>query len=254
MKVLILEDEALSAKRASQLLNEFDPSIEVVETLESVEDAAAWLRHNPEPDLMLLDIHLSDGLCFNLFDRYAVKSPVIFTTAYDQYTLQAFKINSIDYLLKPIDKHELNNALAKYHTLMQDRKSISSFDIQRIKQTIQSLSKKYKNRFLVKFGDTIQFKNINEVAYFFADDKVVYLVTNEGRKYLIDYNLESLEEILDPQLFFRINRKLIVGIDAVQKVKTLLNSRLQVFLKPTFEQDTYVSKERSPEFKVWLDN
>lgn len=254
MKVLILEDEALSAKRASQLLTEFDPSIEVIETLESIEDAVIWLRHNPEPDLMLLDIHLSDGLCFNLFERVSVKSPVIFTTAYDQYTLQAFKINSIDYLLKPLDKAELNNALSKYHTLMQDRKSISSFDIQRIKQTIQSLSKKYKNRFLVKFGDTILFKNINEVAYFYADDKVVYLVTNEGRKYLIDYNLESLEEILDPQLFFRINRKLIVGIDAVQKVKTLLNSRLQVYLKPVFDQDMYVSKEKSPEFKVWLDN
>lgn len=254
MKVLILEDEALSAKRASQLLTEFDPSIEVIETLESIEDAVTWLRHNPEPDLMLLDIHLSDGLCFNLFERVSVKSPVIFTTAYDQYTLQAFKINSIDYLLKPLDKDELNNALSKYQTLMQDRKSISSFDIQRIKQTIQSLSKKYKNRFLVKFGDTILFKNINEVAYFFADDKVVYLVTNEGRKYLIDYNLESLEEILDPQLFFRINRKLIVGIDAVQKVKTLLNSRLQVYLKPVFDQDMYVSKEKSPEFKVWLDN
>ena len=254
MKILILEDEALSAKRASQLLREFDPDIEVMDTLESIEEAVSWLSRNPEPDLLLLDIHLSDGLCFRLFERLAVKCPVIFTTAYDQYALQAFKLNSIDYLLKPLDKTELQNALIKYRNLNESRGGISLADIRRIEENMLSFSKKYKHRFLVKYADTILYKNIDEVAYFYADDKVVYLVTSEGRKYLVDYNLESLEELLDPQLFFRINRKIIARIQSIQKVKALLSSRLQVFLKPPFEQNTYVSRERSPEFKIWLDN
>ena len=253
MKVLILEDEALSARRASQLLKEYDESIEVLETLESIEDAVKWLHQHPEPDLLLLDIHLADGLCFRLFEQEEVKSPVIFTTAYDQYALQAFKTNSIDYLLKPLDKVDLTKALSKYHALQQDRRVLSQLEVEQIRLALQTLQKKYKNRFLVKFGDTIQFKSVEEIAYFFADDKHVYLVTKENRKYLIDYNLESLEDLLDPHLFFRINRKVIAHIESVQKVKTLLNSRLQVFLKPAFEQDIFVSKDRNPEFKVWLD-
>lgn len=254
MKVLILEDEALSAKRASQLLTELDPDIEVIDILESIEEATQWFHQHEEPDLILLDIQLSDGLCFNLFDKVSVSSPVIFTTAYDQYALQAFKINSIDYLLKPLDSTELGKALGKYQMLNHDRRDISPLDIKQIRESMETLSKKYKNRFLVKFGDTIQYKNIDEVAYFYADDKVIYLVTNEGRKFLVDYNLEHLEELLDPHFFFRVNRKLIIRIEAVQKVKTLVNSRLQVFIEPPFEQDIYVSREKSPEFKVWLDN
>ncbi len=254
MRVLILEDEALSAKRASQLLREFDPTIEVTEILESIEEAVSWLSKNPEPDLLLLDIHLSDGLCFRIFERITVNSPVIFTTAYDQYALQAFKVNSIDYLLKPLDKTELQNALIKYRNLNAARGGISLADIRKIEENMLSFSKKYKHRFLVKYADTILYKNVEEVAYFYADDKVVFLVTLEGRKYLIDYNLESLEELLDPHLFFRINRKIIARIQSIQKVKTLLSSRLQVFLKPAFEQNTFVSRERSPDFKIWLDN
>lgn len=254
MKVLILEDETLSAQRASQLLTEYDPHIEVVDILDSVEEATTWLDRNPEPDLMLLDIHLADGLCFDLFENVTVKSPVIFTTAYDQYALQAFKINSIDYLLKPLDKMDLARALDKYHSLRSDQRNISALDIDKLRSTIQQLTKKYKTRFLVRFADTIHFKNVDEVAYFYADDKAVFLVTTDGKKHLMDSNLESLEELLDPALFFRVNRKVIARIEAIQKVKTLLSNRLQVFLKPPFEQDVFVSKYRSNDFKSWLDN
>ncbi|MCU0467152.1 MAG: LytTR family DNA-binding domain-containing protein [Arcicella sp.] len=253
MNVLILEDEMLSAQRAKNLLHEHDPTIAVLETIDSVEDATDWLSRNPEPDLMLVDIHLSDGLSFDLFKKIQVKSPVIFTTAYDQYAIQAFKTNSIDYLLKPLDKSELGVALGKYHALSQERKSLLTSDIQRIMQTFQASTKKYKNRFLVKFGDNIQFKNTDEIAYFFADDKITYLVSNEGRRFVIDHKLEQLESLLDPQFFFRLNRKFIIRIDAVQKIKTLVNSRLQIFLKPNFEQDIFVSKEKTSEFKTWLD-
>jgi two-component system, LytTR family, response regulator LytT len=253
MNVLILEDEILSAQRAKTLLHEHDPTISVVETIDSVEDATDWLSRNPEPDLMLVDIHLSDGLSFDLFKKVQIKSPVIFTTAYDQYAIQAFKMNSIDYLLKPLDKAELGFALNKFNALSQERKSLLTSDIQRIMQTFQASNKKYKNRFLVKFGDNIQFKNTDEIAYIFADDKITYLVSIEGRRFIIDYKLEQLEDLLDPQFFFRLNRKFIIRIDAVQKIKTLINSRLQVFLKPNFEQDIFVSKDKMSEFKTWLD-
>jgi two-component system response regulator LytT len=254
MKVLILEDELLSAKRASQLLTEYDPGIQVVDILDSVEEAITWLNQNPEPDLLLLDIHLADGLCFDLFEHVTLKSPVVFTTAYDKYALQAFKLNSIDYLLKPLDKGDLTRALDKYHSLKHDHRNISASDIEKLRSTIQLLTKKYKTRFLVRFADTIHFKNVDEVAYFYADDKVVFLVSTDGKKYLMDSNLESIEEVLDPALFFRINRKVIVRIESIQKVKTMLSYRLQVFLKPAFDQEIFVSKYKSQDFKNWLDN
>jgi two-component system, LytTR family, response regulator LytT len=253
MKVLILEDEPLSAQRASDMLRVYDPNIEVVAAIDSVEEATQWLRQNPEPDLMLVDIHLSDGLSFRIFDQIPLKSSVIFTTAYDQYAIQAFKVNSIDYLLKPLDTQELSLALGKYYTLSRERKQLESSDIMRISQAIQAFQKKYKNRFLVKFGDTIQFKQVDEVAYFFADDKLVYLVANDGRRYLIDYRIEQLADVLDPQYFFRINRKMIVRIAAIHKIKNLINSRLQLFLQPIFEQEIFISKEKSTAFKTWLD-
>lgn len=253
MNVLILEDEILSAQRAKTLLYEHDPTISVMETIDSVEDAADWLSRNPEPDLMLVDIHLSDGLSFDLFKKIQVKSPVIFITAYDQYAIQAFKINSIDYLLKPLDKAELGFALGKFKALTQERKKMLTSDIQKIMHDFQAFNKKYKSRFLVKFGDNIQFKNTDEIAYFFADDKLTYLVSIEGRRFIIDYKLEQLEDLLDPQFFFRLNRKFVIRVDAVQKIKNLINSRLQVFLKPNFEQEIYVSKDKMIEFKSWLD-
>jgi len=253
MKVLILEDEALSASRASQLLLECNPATQVLGTLESIEEAAAWFNENPEPDLLLLDIHLSDGLCFGLFEHISIKCPVIFTTAYDRYALQAFKMNSIDYLLKPIDKQDLSRALAKYEALNPSRE-IVPIDLQNLRSTLQLLTKKYKTRFLVKYADTLLFKNVDEVAYFYADDRVVFLVTNDGKKFLVDSNLENLEEVLDPTLFFRVNRKIIAKVESIQKVKTLLSSRLQVFLKPSFNQEVYVSKYKSQEFKDWLDS
>jgi DNA-binding LytR/AlgR family response regulator len=253
MNVLILEDEMLSAQRAKTLLHEHDSTIFVMETIDSIEDATDWLNRNPEPDLILVDIHLSDGLSFDLFKKIQIKSPVIFTTAYDQYAIQAFKMNSIDYLLKPLDKSELRFALNKFKTLTKKRKEILTSDIQCIMQNFQTANKKYKNRFLVKFGDNIQFKNTDEIAYFFADDKITYLVSNEGRRFIIDYKLEQLENLLDPHFFFRLNRKFVIKIEAVQKIKALINSRLQVSLKPNFEQEIFVSKDKTSEFKIWLD-
>ncbi|WP_026993760.1 LytR/AlgR family response regulator transcription factor [Flectobacillus major] len=253
MKVLIIEDEYHSAQRAKSLLFEYDQNITVLDTVDSVEKATLWLSKNQEPDLLLVDIHLSDGSSFEIFKKNVVKNPVIFTTAYDQYAIQAFKINSIDYLLKPLDFDELSQALNKYHQLHYDRKALDTTDIQRIIQSIEASNKKYKSRFLVRYGDSLQYKTIDEIAYFFADDKIVYLVCHDGKKYIIDYTLEQLEQHVQPEFFFRLNRKIITKIDAIAKVKTSPNGRLFIQLKPAFESETYVSKERSVEFKTWLD-
>jgi two-component system, LytTR family, response regulator LytT len=253
MRILLLEDEELSAKRVEKLIRAYDPEWKIISTLESVEETEEWLNVNEAPDLILMDIHLSDGLSFRLFEKIKIESPIIFITAYDQYAIQAFKTNSIDYLLKPLDKTELFAAFDKFLELRNKNLPAKAYDYTELAQDIQKLSKKYKNRFLVKYGDTILFKNIEEVSYFYADEKVVYIVTTDSKKFLVDYNLEDLEEILDPHVFYRINRKFVVKIEAIQKVKTLFNSRLQVFLKPNFESEIYVSRERSQLFKAWID-
>lgn len=252
ISVLIFEDEPLSAKRIVQLLEEFDTEINVLATLESIEEGVEWFNANKEPDLILMDIHLSDGQSFDIFEQVQIICPVIFITAYDQYAIKAFKLNSIDYLLKPLDKTEFFNALSQYKDFRADANAV--FDYKQLNELVGNLEKKHKSRFLVKYGDTILFKSIEDVAYFYADDKVVYLCTNDNRKYLIDYNLESLEELLDPHAFFRLNRKFICKIESIQKIKTGINGKLQVFLNPAFESEIYISRERSSLFKAWIDN
>jgi two-component system, LytTR family, response regulator LytT len=254
MRVLLLEDEELSAKKVEKLIREYKPDWQIIEVLESVEQTISWFRNNKAPDLILMDIHLSDGLSFMLFENLVIETPIIFITAFDQYAIKAFKTNSIDYLLKPVDKTELYSALDKFSDLKAKNARIVAYDYSVLAEDIQRLSRKYKNRFLVKYGDTILFKNIDEIAYFYADEKVVYVVTNDAKKFLIDYNLEDLEDVLDPHVFFRLNRKFVAKIEAIQKVKTLFNSRLQVFLKPNYDAEIFVSRERSQQFKTWLDS
>ncbi len=246
MNVLILEDEVLSAEHTANLLHKYDRNIKV-QTIESVSEAQNWFQNNPEPDLLMADIHLSDGLSLELFKKITIQSPVIFTTAFEQYAIDAFKFNSVDYLLKPFNQKDLNQALDK-HKLFHRTTTYS------IPQpSINGIKKKFKNRFLVKIGNNITFKSIDEIAYFYADDKLVYLVAEDGKNYIVDYRLENLEDLLDPEFFYRINRKFVVNISAIQRLKSLMNSRLQVFLKPHFEQEIYISKEKVAEFKAWID-
>jgi two-component system, LytTR family, response regulator LytT len=249
MKILILEDESLSAEYLSNLLRKYDKKAEI-ETLDSLENAYSWFLSNPQPDLLMADIHLADGLSLDLFQKINITSPVIFTTAFEQYAIDAFKVNSVDYLLKPFNQDDLSKAMRKYQSIsFTGDKIASNADLDLVK----NVSKKHKNRFLVKVGSSIIFKNTDEIAYFFADDKLVYLVGYDAKNYIVDYRLEQLEDLLDPHNFYRINRKFMVNINAIQKIKSLFNSRLQVFLKPSFEQEIYISKEKVSEFKSWLD-
>jgi two-component system, LytTR family, response regulator LytT len=253
MNVLIVEDERLAAERLATMLVQHDPNYQVGATTDSVEDTVRWLQQHPAPDLVLMDIHLADGLCFNVFRQVPVTSPVIFTTAYDQYAIQAFQVHSIAYLLKPIGQAGLAQALDKLRSLQHQFATWPAAQLQLLAEAVLKQPKNYKTRFLVKFGDHIQYKNLSDVAYFYADGKTVYLVGTDGKKFVIDYILENLEELLDPAYFYRLNRKLIAHIGAVREVRVVGNGRYRVHLRPVPEDEVYVSRERLAGFRAWLD-
>ena len=252
MKVLIAEDEPLAAERLTDLLKECDPSLEIAEHVDSVEEVVRIFATPNSIDLLLLDIQLADGKSFEAFDKVQIDKPIIFTTAYNQYAMQAFKHFSIDYLLKPVKKTELQNALDKFRRITS--KSIQPEQIALLKEALKQSNTTYKERFLLKSGNKLQFKPANEVAYFFADGKVAFLVTKkDNRKFMIDHTLEELETLLDPVNFFRISRKFIISIDAIAEVKGLISSRLEIKLNQACEHDLTISRERVHAFKNWLD-
>ncbi len=250
MNVVIIEDESFAAEKLERQLKELDNSIQVVAKIESVKNAVSWLKEN-KPDLIFLDIHLSDGLCFRIFDEVEIKTPIIFTTAYDQYAIQAFKVNSVDYLLKPINKFDLAQSYEKYRVIHQKENAI---DYSALKDMIGDMrEKKYQKRFLVVEGDTIKTVLIENVAYFFAEGKYAFLVEKKGERYLIDTTLEHLTTVLDPEEFFRINRGVIVHLDSIKKMNTWFSRRIKLELIPHFEKETIVSTERVKDFKEWLN-
>ncbi len=250
MKTIIIEDETLAAERLEELIHEIDSSIEVISKLTSVEQSVKYLKQN-KPDLIFLDIQLEDGLSFSIFETVEVDVPIIFTTAYDQYAIKAFKLNSIDYLLKPIKKDELRESLNKYKNI----KSSYLMDFEDIIRSIQSKEISYKKRFLIQYGQKIKKVEIDEVAYFYAMEKNVFLTTSSGNTYPIDFTLDKLQEVIDPEKFFRINRKMIVGFDAIKNMIPFSRSRIKIELLPTEPKDVeaLVSVERSSAFKEWMD-
>lgn len=249
MKVIIVEDEKLAAERLVTLLNDYDASIEVMACLESIEETVQYLKQSAHPDLLLLDIHLSDGHSFEIFKQVSYNRPVIFTTAYDQYALEAFKMFSIDYILKPVTQEALAGAINKLKSVSV---SFSAIDFNRVMPEFKS--QRYKKRFLGKVGQRLFFINTENICFFQADNKIVYLVDNEGNRYVVEYTMETLEDQLDPQQFFRLNRSFIVCINAIQQVKPYYNSRLKLSVKCMANQeDMVVSRERVAEFKQWAD-
>ncbi|HAA16747.1 MAG TPA: DNA-binding response regulator [Cytophagales bacterium] len=254
MRVVIFEDEYLSTQRLTQLLLQQAEPVEVVGEAQSVEEALTVLDSEPDPDLIFCDIQLADGPSFDLFSQRSVTQPVIFTTAYDQYALRAFEVNAVDYLLKPIDPDKLNRALEKYRQF--NPQTVEKLDHQLVNRLVNELTPKaYKHRFLVKMGARFQFKSVNEVAYFYAEGKTVWLVDNvRGQKFLIDASLEKLEqELLNPQHFFRINRSVIIHLNALTEIKNYPNSRLKVSFQVPTEQDIVVARGRVSAFKATLD-
>ena len=249
MKTLIIEDEMLTAKRLQSLLQKYDPSIEVLAMLPSVKEAVAWLNANPYPDLVFMDIHLEDDLAFAIFDQVPMKVPVIFTTAYDEYMIKAFKVNSVDYLLKPVNYDELVQAIGKYRMLHQPKMQP---DIEKLLQYMSKAEPEYKSRFMITVGTRIKSIEIHEVAYFYSEDKVTFLVTKDDHALPIDFSLDKLEGMLNPRDFFRINRQFIIGFSSIANVHTYIKGKLKLDLQPKSKLEVLVSGDRVTEFKEWL--
>jgi len=250
MKTLIIEDEELAADRLERLVRKIDPQLQVLAKLDSVAASVRWLKEHEPPDLIFLDIQLADGVSFSIFDQVEVKSPIIFTTAYDTFALKAFKLNSVDYLLKPIDETEVAAALEKYRSTQPVTNSISLINLQ---EAIQSLTQKYKTRFVVKVGEHLRTLETDVLLYFFSQDKATFGVTREGRKHVLDYTLEQLETMLDPKAFYRISRKYIVSAKGIEDIVSYSNSRLRLVLAACDDKEVVVARERVQDFKDWLD-
>lgn len=250
MKVLIVEDERPAANRLMDLISKVAPEISIEGITESVEETINWLLTNGLPDLVFMDIQLDDGLCFEIFENIVLDKPVIFTTAYNEYTLRAFKVNSIDYLLKPIEERELKQAISKYKKLYT---SPVSFEDQ-IRKVVQGMERSYRNRFLVKIGMHYKSVSVNEISYVYTLNKANFIHTFAGRDFDIDFTLEQLTEMLDPEQFYRINRSCIVNIESIEQMSAYSSSRLQLSIRDCKADELFVvSRDRVREFKSWVD-
>ncbi len=248
MKVVILEDETLAGKKVESLLAEIDDSIEILTTIKSVEVAKEWFAENEAPDLVISDIRLLDGLSFELFESINYDNPVIFTTAYDQYAIKAFEVNSVDYLLKPIQLEKLKNALSK---VKNDSTQVVSYE--EILSLMQSQKKEFKSRFMIRAGQKILAVPVEKIAYFYSLNKLTYIVTEDGKKYPCDQTLEVVDQQVDPKVFFRANRKYIVKFESISEIHPYFKGRIKINLTPESEDEIVISSERTPEFKKWLD-
>ncbi|MBN8676782.1 MAG: response regulator transcription factor [Chitinophagales bacterium] len=247
MQTLLIEDEIPAARRLSKMLNETRPGIRILDTLDSVESAVRWFRTFPMPDLVFMDIQIADGLSFDIFRQVEIQAPVIFTTAFDQYAVQAFKVSAVDYLLKPIDQKDLEKALIKYE---QQSNKKAPLDIESLAKLLRKET--YKERFLVKNGALLAFIAASDIAYFRSADGLTQAFTFNGKKYFIENSLEELETLLDPKDFFRIGRGMTIRLNALQKIHPHLNGRLKLELSPALSEDVFVSRERAGDFKSWL--
>lgn len=249
MKVVIVEDERLAAEKLTGLLATTDPQLEVVRVLESVVEAVNWFSEHPAPDLVFMDIQLEDGISFEIFESVKIQSPVIFTTAFDQYAIRAFKVNSVDYLLKPIVKEELAGAIQKFRQL---HSSEDQFE-EKVTRVVEQLSRKYKTRFLIRVGMRFQSIPVSKICAFFVEERCTFLQTGEGKRYDLDYSLDQLQTMLDPEQFFRVNRNFLVNINCIEEIISYSVTRLKLKLDKGPEEGVIVSRDKVTDFKKWMD-
>ena len=245
-KVLIIEDEKPAQDHLERILKKVDPDVQILDKIDSVKTAVTWLQ-NHQADLIFMDIHLADGI--SIFDQVNIQTPIIFTTAYDAYAIQAFKVNSIDYLLKPIDEDDLIQSLQKFKNI-QSKQQIPT---ELLLKALQNTNKIYQERFIVHRGERMMSVTVDQIAYFEGEDRYVYLVKKDGSKFIIDYRLSDLEELLDPTLFFRLNRSFIAHFDAIAYMLHVSKSRIKIELQPLAKRDIIISTENSQSFKKWLN-
>ena len=258
MKVLIIEDEELAVKKLQKTLASVDSTAEVVGVADSIRSSVSWLQQNPSPDLILMDIELADGQSFEIFDKVDVKSTVIFTTSYDEYALKAFKVNSIDYLLKPVQKEDLQAALEKLKGLKSlygnTTASTPSLNVDNlVKELQQKLQpKEYRKRFLVKHAQKLVSVDVEEIAYFYSDGRLNFFKTTDNRKFVVDYTMDDLEDMLDPNQFFRISRAFYVAVNSIDQIHDYFGNRLLLNLRPAVDKEAIVSREKVTDFKKWM--
>jgi DNA-binding LytR/AlgR family response regulator len=257
MRVLIIEDEELAQKKLQKTLQSVDATAQVVGIADSIRSSVDWLQSNPAPDLILMDIELADGQSFEIFDKVEVKSTVIFTTSYDEFALKAFKVNSVDYLLKPIQKEDLQAALEK----LKNIKSFYSSQVESpamnvdvlVKELQQKLQPKdFRKRFLVKHAQKLLSIEIEEIAYFYSDGRLNFFKTNDNKKFVVDYTMDELEGMLNPDRYFRISRSFYVSIACIDQIHDYFGNRLLLHLKPVVDKETIVSREKVSDFKKWM--
>jgi DNA-binding LytR/AlgR family response regulator len=249
MKVLIIEDEILAAEKLQGLLFALDSTIEVVGTQQSVVGSINWIHSNPSPDLIFMDIQLDDGICFEIFDAISFTTPIVFTTAYDSYAIRAFQVNSVAYLLKPIEKDALQKALEKYKSIFKEGGSAS----QSLRELSGELMKNYKTRFFVKTGNHFQSIPVDNIDCFYIMERAVFFKTSDGKNYSLDHSLDQVQKLVDREKFFRINRNYLVHINAIQDIYSYSSSRLGIKINRVNHLDLVVSREKVSDFKKWLD-
>jgi len=248
MNFLLVEDEEQAAKRLIRLIKKLEPKVFIHGPLEGISDTVHWLESNPNPDLIFLDIHLADGLSFEILEKVKINTPIIFTTAYDQYAIRAFKYNSVHYLLKPIEEEELKNALEKYHNA-----HLESLAPQQTAILKEDLRSRFKKRFVSRIGDRIEVIPTEEIQFFYSENKGTYAKNRAGKNFLLDLPLEELENMLDPEVFFRLNRKYIVRMRSVNEIRTYSNGRVRVELIGCDDRDIVLSREKTRVFKEWIN-
>lgn len=252
MKIVIIEDEKIAAVKLENMVRTYDPSIEILAILKSVEESVDWFRKNPPPDLILLDIHLGDGYSFEIFEQISLQSFIIFTTAFDQYLMKAFKLNSVDYLLKPIQSEALSQALDKFKQFYLKQEPALTDQLTSLLKNMRPVYTDVKSRFVVRIGEKIKSIETDRILYFYAEEKVVFLKDDGGRKYIIDYTLDQLEGLLDPRRFFRLNRKYLVQIQAIEEARPYFGGRLSIRLNHCEDPKIIVSREKTHPFKDWM--
>ena len=257
MKVLIIEDEELAVKKLRKTLESVDSSAQVVGVADSIRSSVNWLQQNPSPDLILMDIELADGQSFEIFDKVEVKSTVIFTTSYDEYALKAFKVNSVDYLLKPVQKEDLQAALNKLKTMKTLYGSTSHSDPLNVENLVKELQQKlqpkeFRKRFLVKHAQKLVSVDVEEIAYFYSDGRLNFFKTLDNKKFVVDYTMDELEDMLDPNKYFRISRSFYVSIASIDQIHDYFGNRLLLHLKPAVDKESIVSREKVADFKKWM--
>ena len=250
MKIVIIEDEEYAARRLENMLFAFDPTVLVEAKLQSVKESVAWLITHPQPDLIFLDIQLEDDLSFAIFEQVQVRSKIIFTTAFDEYAIKAFKHNSIDYLLKPINQAELENAINKYRSWKAETSSVIDATMLRDLMRPQAT---YRERFMVSVGDKLKAIYVADIAYFFSAAGITFVVMHSKAQYSVDFSLDNLKEMLNPKDFFRVNRQYFIGLKSIDKVVVYPKSRLKLVLNPPIDADLFVSIDKASEFKQWMD-